>query len=489
MKHGINRGGLSIKIASREESDLSSNTPSVSSFRFTHTRFSHSQSPRFSMISGPESRRSSNGFMEKYSNLTTDTEERIRLSSFKNASSKDIFNTMFPDWLKERKDFQDTIKKFDNIDLIDLGKVCEKSPNKRTAIEKKALIDWVKDTPFFYKVGKHTMSEVCDKFQTVYFKSGDFILREGSPGSELYIILKGKVDVIREQPNRPVATLTSKNVVGEHSMLTHTPRNATIMAKTDVVTLSLSRDDYDAFISKMRQKEKYRNLELLRTISLFRDWQITKLNLLATNIFTVHFPKDRIIYNFEENPLNFYIVKQGCVDLEIILKRQDGNRWPSATDEWEISTTTKKYVKNVKVCKKGDFFGEKELIMNRKRDTRAVSKSDHTVLLLLNAEMFDIIFTHNEKKALVGDLKHRPTTADFQQELTDRLTQGKQKIHALLEAAQINQVKGGRLAYETREIRRKAKWLNVIISRTNQDLRRNYLGSFTTKNRENSQCG
>lgn len=488
MKYGLHSRGGSTGVTSREYSDLNSATPSISSFKRTCPRFSHSQSPRFSVMSELNTKRSYNGYMNRYHNLSPTTDEHFKLSSFKNASTQEIFDSMFPSWLKERKDFQDTIKKFDNIDLIDLGKVCEQLPNKRTGIEKKALIDWVKDTPFFQNVSKHTMGAVCDKFQTVYFKPGDIILQQGTMGSELYIIIKGKVDVIRDGKDRPVATLTSRNVIGEHSMLTHTPRNATIVAKTDVVTISLSRDNYDAFISKMRQKEKYINLELLRNVSIFKGWQITKLNLLATNILTVQFSKEKTIYNFEETPLNFYIVKEGCVYLEVILKKQDGNRWPIGRDEWEISTTTKRYVKKVKVCKKGDFFGEKELILGKRRDTRAVSKSEGTVLHMINAEMFDVIFTHNEKKALIRDIKHRPTTADFQQELTDRLSDGKQKIHALLEAAQINQVKGGRLPYETQDIKRKAKWLNAIIGKTRQNLRRNYLGSLTTKSRENSPC-
>jgi CRP-like cAMP-binding protein len=491
MKTKTHARYLSTRVTSREDS-LSTSTPaSACSFRVSRPRFSqiqfqtNSQSPTFSVFSSTDPRRSYNLYTEKNSNLSPNPVEH---ATFRRESTQEIFDTMFPSWLKERKDFQDTIRKFDNIDLIDLGKVCEKPPNQRTAIEKKALIDWSKDTVFFAKVSKRTLGAVCDKFVTVYFRAGDLILQEGTPGSELYIIVKGRVEVIKDGSDKPVAILSAKNVVGEHSMFTQTPRIATIIARTDVVALSLSREDYEAFISKMRQKEKYINLEFLRSIPIFREWQITKLNLLATNIFTVQYPKDRMIYNFEESPVNFYIVKEGCVYLEIIIRRQDGNRWPVGAKEWEVSTTTKEYVKNIKVCNKGDYFGEKEMLMARKRDTRAVSKSDKTVLLVLNADMFDIIFTHKEKKSLLNENKHRPSTADFQQELTDKLTNGKQKIHALLEAARINQIRGGRLAYQTESIRRKAKWLNSIIDQTKQKLRQDLIGSSTKRSRESSPC-
>lgn len=115
------------------------------------------------------------------------------------------------------------------------------------------------------------------KFKAIEYAAGDVIIDQGVEGDHLFYIVEGKVEVFKGVDGTPrlVATLGSGDILGEMSLLTGEPRNASARAagKTRIIKINERIFKY-ALISD--------ELPILRDImkQLARRIQITEANNL-----------------------------------------------------------------------------------------------------------------------------------------------------------------------------------------------------------------
>lgn len=81
----------------------------------------------------------------------------------------------------------------------------------------------------------------------VHFEAGETIFRQGDPGDLVYVIVKGEVDAIREDPegeDQLLATMGAGEYFGEMALLSDAPRTATVRARTDLDAVAMARADF-----------------------------------------------------------------------------------------------------------------------------------------------------------------------------------------------------------------------------------------------------
>src|SRR6266513_1936853 len=82
--------------------------------------------------------------------------------------------------------------------------------------------------------------------ETVQFRRGSCLMREGSPGDACYFIVSGEARVEVERPDFDsdgvVSYMGPGTVCGEFGLLDGSPRSASVYAHTDVVARRLSAD-------------------------------------------------------------------------------------------------------------------------------------------------------------------------------------------------------------------------------------------------------
>lgn len=76
--------------------------------------------------------------------------------------------------------------------------------------------------------------------------AGAELVTEGQPGSSAYVILQGKCRI--ERNGKALGEIAAGGVVGELSLLTRAPRNATVVAESPLEVAILARRDFLALL-------------------------------------------------------------------------------------------------------------------------------------------------------------------------------------------------------------------------------------------------
>ena len=100
-----------------------------------------------------------------------------------------------------------------------------------------------------------------EDMKTLYKRKGDVILREGEESTDAYIILKGEVNVVKN--NKVIATLGENNLFGEIGLVDQRPRTATCIAKTPVTLGTVTRENY----TKLLEHRPSAVLPILRLVA------------------------------------------------------------------------------------------------------------------------------------------------------------------------------------------------------------------------------
>lgn len=113
----------------------------------------------------------------------------------------------------------------------------------------------IKEVSFFkqYRDDTDVIEHIAALCDIRFFKKGSTIIREGDQGDELFIILKGKIDILKTTLQNEKYVVTSLDAkmggvyVGEIALIDYDKRSATVEAKTDCECIVLNRETFVKF--------------------------------------------------------------------------------------------------------------------------------------------------------------------------------------------------------------------------------------------------
>jgi CRP-like cAMP-binding protein len=100
--------------------------------------------------------------------------------------------------------------------------------------------------PVFSNCTKSQLQEIGKVADEIFLPAGKVLARQGEVGVDLLILLDGTASVTRD--GQRVATVTSGDVVGELAVISGRPRNATVVAETELCVLVLTRRGLDQLL-------------------------------------------------------------------------------------------------------------------------------------------------------------------------------------------------------------------------------------------------
>lgn len=102
--------------------------------------------------------------------------------------------------------------------------------------------DYLAKISIFSNFKKEDLQRLAQKSRYCFYNMGDVIINEGDRDGRLYILINGKVDVIksyRTNKERRLRTLTAPGYFGEMALIDDMIRSATVVARGDVKALCL----------------------------------------------------------------------------------------------------------------------------------------------------------------------------------------------------------------------------------------------------------
>ncbi|KAL1511553.1 hypothetical protein AB1Y20_006347 [Prymnesium parvum] len=227
----------------------------------------------------------------------------------------------------------------------------------RGEVEEGEVSEWLKDAAQADREGSRVMYgdfvDLMSYTNKASYKANDDIFKEGDPADGFHVVLSGRADVL--VGGKVVNQLEPGDCFGETALLSDAPRGATIRCREPVVTLRLSRDDFETgFLSaagEMGVKEAHlkQSLGFIQMVSRMERQSLRK--------------GEAVFNEGDADADKFYIVESGVVRV-----------WNSAGIRAVLGA--------------GECFGEKGVLTGEPRSATVTCASDVCNVVYIHRDAF-----------------------------------------------------------------------------------------------------
>ena len=124
-------------------------------------------------------------------------------------------------------------------------------------------------TPVFAGLPKRLLGRLAAKLFEKAYAPGEVVFHEGDPGRGLFVVLDGKVDIVRTtaQGEQQLASFGPSTAFGELALIDDLPRSATARASMPTHLLILYRTHFETLVEGERRIALVVMHNLLRTLA------------------------------------------------------------------------------------------------------------------------------------------------------------------------------------------------------------------------------
>jgi CRP-like cAMP-binding protein len=260
--------------------------------------------------------------------------------------------------------------------------------------------------PLFSDLEQDVFISLLHKLELKSLATSEMLFAEGEAGSSMYIIVQGKLRVLRESAEGQEITLAivgEGSFIGEMALLNDMPRTATIVAEDDCLLLELDRKTYEglaaehpAMVKVMKRFYKNRLIaNLLRTSPVFLPFSPDEKKNIIEKFKSRNLPRGKDLLTKGETGDGLYVLLSGRC--EVLHADGDGTEVVLAE------------------LKEGDVFGEMSMLTNEPVSATIRAITPCVVLRLPKRDFGTLIMTHPQVLETVSRLSdaRRKNNADL----------------------------------------------------------------------------
>jgi len=105
---------------------------------------------------------------------------------------------------------------------------------------------FLRKVPLFEHLSPADLKQVAEVASEQLFPDGAVIAEQGEPGHDLFVVVAGEIDIVRE--GEEVARRGPGQYVGEMAVITGSPRMATLRCRGEVRALGLDRRRFERIL-------------------------------------------------------------------------------------------------------------------------------------------------------------------------------------------------------------------------------------------------
>lgn len=139
---------------------------------------------------------------------------------------------------------------------VEEGQLPRLPAGKKKADETPSIVSVLGNFSIFQNIDQESIKNIIMMLKLQKIQPGDIIIRKGSPGENLYIIVSGRVEVLGDEGIR-IAILEQGEVFGEMSLLSGDPVGATIRAMDACKILYLNAKDFRNLLTRYPSMQMY----------------------------------------------------------------------------------------------------------------------------------------------------------------------------------------------------------------------------------------
>lgn len=258
-------------------------------------------------------------------------------------------------------------KKHSNQEKKALELIHSNNPNK----EDYDLIYGIIDKHFFMQtLNEQARNEIIVTMSLCKVKEGETLFTQGWEGNYWYIVHSGELKVYSNE--QLTDTLGPGSSFGERALIDNSPRNCTVITKTECQLWVLKKQVFRKILDYLFTLNYEENIKFLNSINLPLDSTIK--SIMANNLIQEIYLQGSYICKEGEPGSCMYIIKEGEVNC---IKGE----------------------KVIRTLKKGENFGQKALLEGDKRTLDVKAKTD-CKLYSISVEFFKNQFGPNFKAQL-----------------------------------------------------------------------------------------
>jgi len=137
-----------------------------------------------------------------------------------------------------------------------------------------AVINLLRGLGMFQGLGDGELRKIASLFQQKLVRPGETIFVQGGASDEAFIVLRGKVEIMFDDPPRPVAVIEPGQIFGEQGFLDGAHRTATAAVNAPAIVLVMHRNAFH----ELSQREPHLGLVVMRNIAGELSAKLRKTN-------------------------------------------------------------------------------------------------------------------------------------------------------------------------------------------------------------------
>lgn len=218
----------------------------------------------------------------------------------------------------------------------------------------------------FRSLERKQLERVLDAMFSREVTQGDVIIEQGDDGDNFYIIEAGVYDIFVNK--NKVGSYENKGSFGELALMYNMPRAATIVATSKGKLWALDRLTFKRIVLKSAFEKRKMYESLLENMPMFKSLNAYERMNVADALFSRAFNDGESIIKQGDEAQCMYFVEHGQVK---IVREQDGQS------------------KVIKICEKGDYFGELALLTKKPRAATAYALGEDVKCAILDVDAFE----------------------------------------------------------------------------------------------------
>ena len=237
---------------------------------------------------------------------------------------------------------------------------------------------FLKQTSLFAILDDDSVNRLANRTSMQRFSLGETIIEEGDEGRSAWLIFSGRVRVLKQSESGRQVTLgmqTVGEIFGEQSILTDSPRSASVRAAEDVVLFRIDRIDFLELLDSSQNLRQYFDQfmheravrDFLRTQTFLEKLRARDVISLLDQLQPRDFSAGEVVIRENASADVMYIVREGR--LKVVRRAGENEVLLGCLSD-------------------GDFFGERALLTDEPRSASVVAETA-TRCFALSRQHFD----------------------------------------------------------------------------------------------------